>query len=122
MSETPEAPALEIEAEDLLLSDDLNPTDGQAAGVYYPTPDEDQQRDEAQEKSSILAAGDILLTELMEWFDEQIATAESVTGMEIKPGVSLEDQLLGKIWLGTALREKKAELLSRWETFTKVQD
>lgn len=101
------------------MSDDANVTDypnnGQAIGVFDTPPDE-QQEAKAKEEQMTTAGSLPVIKDLLAWFDDQIAEAESIKDIVLDDNMTTANiarQVMVQKLLATKLRAKRGELQGR---------
>ncbi len=85
---------------------------------FIPEVPEDQKAELAEERSTAQVSYPIQAT-LMAWFDDQIALAETVHGLNAESSVSIETQVLVKQNLAQAFISKRSELVTMFDEFSK---
>lgn len=111
-------PAIAIQDEDdLLWSDDLNPNEA-GSGIFQPEIASEAAEEEAEERAMVSSAAPIF-DEILYWFDEEIAWASSIDGIDLESTVPASAQLLAKTRLKEHLTNCRQRLVSMREKHLK---
>lgn len=92
--------------DDTLYSDDLSPTDGSV--FQHEQPDELTTEINA-EKAMVQSAGP-LLDMILDWFSAEIATTDSLEGLELESHIDLASQVLSRKILKAKLEAARDRL------------
>jgi hypothetical protein len=120
-----------------VLENELMPNSGEIAapGIFIDDAEQNQiAPDEERQEESTMAVSQPLIADLMLWFDEQIAVADSVEQAHKtlklynkalakgRPHATLDDVLVAHDILRTLLDDGKDDLQSRYDAFTKKRE
>lgn len=98
-----------------LLSDDLMPNEGSS---FIPAPPDELTAEINAERAMVTGAAP-LIDKLLEWFDDEISISDSIDGLDVEAGISLEAQVLARQLLKAKLSYAKTNLQNLKDTYIK---
>lgn len=114
-------------ADDDVLQNELMPNNGEVAapGVYVPDDAADEPSHEERVEESLMAVSEPIIEDILAWFDEQIATSDSVEQVhktKTTYSSTIEEAMVAHDIVRNILENGKDELMSRYDDYRKKRE
>lgn len=101
--------------DDILLSDDLAPLDSSTLNLTPP----EEQVAEVNIERAMVQSGGLLIDEILSWFDEDLASLDSINGLDVESPVDLKAQIIARSIAKTMLQASRDRLANLQENYVK---